>query len=349
MSPLIRLPKYALILVSFFVLSAGTFYAGSKFHVPWYGALDFTNYYEMTVNPYDNDAISPHAYRVLTTTIAHYIYRSGFFYESSLTPYKDNYLIYQDIVYDPSVLSALIFTNYIFLALAAFCIYLSVTLKIAQTDIKGRLIAIGLPALLFLSLSTNVHGYAGLTEGATMFGVSLLCYLALANRLIPYLIICVLSITQRELIPLILFLYISSISRQERKFYFMAASGVAFALYFLLRSYLQIPGNEGQTQFSTLLSNIFSFSLDKDFIFQAILANNIPIFVLIISVCIGFRDFKPFIPFVVVATVLFILGIATGIGNNVGRIINMATPILLIGMADAIRTSLETQHQHSKG
>ncbi|MBL6726872.1 MAG: hypothetical protein ISP77_03410 [Methylophilaceae bacterium] len=344
-----RLSKYLLILISYFVLSAGTFYAGSKFHVPWYGGNDFNQYYQMTVNPYDNDAISPFAYRVLTPTIAHYIYRSGFFYESSKTPYKDNHLIHQGVVYEPSVLSALIFTNYIFLALAAFCIYLSVTLKIAQTDIQGRLIAIGLPSFLFLSLSTNVAGYAGLTEGATIFGVSLLCYLILTNRLVSYSIICVFSITQRELLPLILFLYISSISRQERKFYFMAASGVAFAFYFLLRSYLQIPGYEGQTQFSTLLSNIFSFSLKKDFILQAILINNIPIFVLIISVCIGFRNFKPFIPFFVVATALFILGIATGIGNNVGRILNMTTPILLIGMADAIHTSLKTQRQHSKG
>ena len=202
-----RLGKDFLILIALFVLSAGVYYSGTKFHIPWYGANDFSQYYQMTLNPFDNDVGSPFAYRMFVPVIAHFIYESGLFYESSLTPYKDYYLSHRGIDYEPSILSAIIFTNYIFLALAAFFTYKSTKVIFAQSNHTDHIMPVMLSSLIFLSFSTNVHGYAGLTEGGALFLVSLLCYLALKNYLILFSLICISSILGRELIPLVLKIY----------------------------------------------------------------------------------------------------------------------------------------------
>jgi hypothetical protein len=69
---------------------------------------------------------------------------------------------------------------------------------------------------------------------------------------------------------------------------------------------------------------------------QAILANNIPIFAGLLAIYFGGKHLKPFVPYVIIIVILSVLGIATGIGNNVGRILNIATPILVICLAEMI-------------
>ena len=330
------LKKDCLILIAFFALSAGVYYAGAKFHVPWYGGSDFNQYYQMTLNPFENSAQSPWAYRLMVPALAHFIHESGVFYDSKLTPYKDHYLSYNGVDYEPSVLSAIIFTNYIFFALAAFFAYKSAKIIFVEYNVMDEIMPIMLPSLIFLSLSTTVHGYAGLTEGGSFFLISLLCYLALKNNLALFSLTCFASILSRELIPLVLLVYVFFGSAQKRRFNFIIVSLLAFILYFVLKSYFQIPGNEHQTELNSLIVNLLTFSVNKEFFMQAILANNIPIFVGILVVYCGVKDLKPFIPFAIITIILIFLGIVTGIGGNVGRIINLTTPILIIGLAEII-------------
>lgn len=331
-----RIIKDLLILISFFCLSAGVFYGGAKFHVPWYGANDFDAYYKMTAEPFNNSATAPFAYRVLTPTIAHFVEKSEIFYDSKITPYKNHYLFHDGQTYRPSTLSALIFSNYIFFALAAFFLYKTFSALLGSENIRDRMIALGSPSLLFLSLSTVVHGYAGLTEGGSIFFVSILCYFMVKNRLFLFFVFSVLSVLQRELIPLVLLMYTLFSSQFPNRLNFAIVSLGAFLLYFAVKAYFQIPGNEHQTQAVSLLSNILSFSINKEFFLQAVLANNIPIFLALAAIAVGHRNLKPFIPFVLTFIMLATLGIATGIGNNVGRILNLTTPLLLIGVALAI-------------
>jgi hypothetical protein len=330
----VTLKKDFLILIAFLTLSAGVYYAGAKFHVPWYGGNDFKQYYQMTLNPLNNNSQSPWAFRLIVPMLAHLILKSGMFYESGITPYKDHYLNHMGIDYEPSILSAIIFTNYIFLALAAFFIYKSTKLIFDQAEYTDKVMPVMMPSLLFLSFSTTVHGYAGLTEGGSLFFISFLCFLALKNNLILFIFTCFLSIFNRELIPLIMLIYVFFSSAQKRRPYFVITSILAFTIYFTLKSYLQIPGNEHQTDMNSLISNVLTFSVNKEFFMQAILANNIPIFVGVLIIFYGVRNLKPFIPYAIIIIILFILGIATGIGYNVGRILNLATPILIIGLAE---------------
>lgn len=342
-----RLGKDFLILIALFVLSAGVYYSGTKFHIPWYGANDFSQYYQMTLNPFNNDVGSPFAYRIFVPVIAHFIYESGLFYESSLTPYKDYYLSHRGIDYEPSIISAIIFTNYILLALAAFFTYKSTKVIFAQSNHTDHIMPVMLSSLIFLSFSTNIHGYAGLTEGGSLFLISLLCYLALKNYLILFSLICISSILCRELIPLVVTVYLVFASAQKRRSYFIIVSALAFMMYFALRSYFQIPGAEHQTDLNSLISNLLTFSLTKAFFMQAILANNIPIFAGLLAIYFGGKHLKPFVPYVIIIVTLSVLGIATGIGNNVGRILNIATPILVICLAEMI-CCLRPQPENTK-
>ncbi len=340
------LKKDLLMIMAFFSMSAGVYYAGAKFHIPWFGGNDFEQYYQMTLYPFDNNALSPWAYRVMLPSIAHLIYKFGLFYEPNRTPYKDNYLSFDGIDYEPSVLSAIIFTNYIFLAFAAFFIYKSIKIMFDQASLRDGLTPVILPSLIFLSLSTTVHGYAGLTEGGTFFLVSFLIYLVLKNNLFLFSLMCFASILCRELIPLVLFVYILFSSVHERRLKFLIFAALAFIFYFIMKSYLQIPGNESQTDFPSLIANILTFSVTKEFFMQAILANNIPIFVVLLAISNGFKNLKPFLPFIAVIIILTFLGIAAGIGNNVGRILNIATPLLIIGLAEMVckvKTSIRTK------
>jgi len=322
-----------LVIAAFMALSAGVYYSGAKFHVPWFGSNDFNQYYMMVSDPFDNDALSPWAYRIFSTTVAHYVHQSGFFYDSAITPYKEYYVSHNSVDYDPSILSALIFTNYLFFTIAAFFLYKSIRLVFDDVELEDVTTSFLLPSLIFLSLSTVVHGYAGLTEGAGVFFVSILLYLYLKNYLILFFVVSVVSVTSRELVPLILILYLLVSSGTQRSKY-LITSGIAFASYFAMRFLFQIPGNEYQTNPSSLIENILNFELSKDFFMQAILANNITFFTVLLIISHGLKGIRCFLPYMLAISILTVLGIATGIGNNVGRILNLALPLLVIGLAN---------------
>jgi hypothetical protein len=291
----------------------------------------------MSDTPLSGDIESPYAYRIITPTLTHFFEKSGVFYEPRQSPYKDNYLEHNGEVYRPSILSAMIFVNYIFFSLAAFFIYKSFALILDNERGGARIASFCVPSLLFLSLSTVVHGYGGLTEGVSIAMVSALCYFLLSDRFILFSITCILSIFQRELVSLIMILYLLSVLRDIKYLKFFLVATAAFSIYFLLRAILQIPGSENQTNLASMVEYLTDFSLTRDFIFQAIISNNIPFFIIISTILIGCRDFKPLLPYFLIAVVLFILGIATGIENNVGRILNLGTPILLICFAQILK------------
>lgn len=322
-----------LAIAAFMALSAGVYYSGAKFHVPWIGANDYQQYYMMASNPYDNDALSPWAYRVIPTTIVHYVHQSGFFYDSRVTPYKEHYISYNGVDYDSSVLSAFIFTNYLFLGIAAFFLYKSIRLVFKRVELKDEITSFLLPSLLFLSQSTIVHGYAGLTDGAGLFFVSILLYLYLKNYFVLFFVVSIISVASRELVPLILIFYLL-VSPGTQRLKFFIACGIAFASYFAMRLLLQVPGNEHQTNPSSLIENIFNFDLTREFFLQGILANNITFFAVLLLILHGLKGIRCFAPYMLAILSLTMLGVATGIGNNIGRILNLALPLLIIGLAN---------------
>jgi hypothetical protein len=324
------------IIWALFFLGLGVFYAGSKFNVPWYGSNDFRHYSKMVENPIDAEVRAPFGYRVITPMAAHLVWRSGLYYESARTPFKDKFTSFDGVLYDPSILSALIFTNFLFLIFAALFLIEALAVSIPRETLsRGYLEEVVFGGLVFLSFSTVIFGFAGITEGGTLFFVALLLYLHKADKPFLFLVVVMLSALQRELIPIVMLVYLLTLDPRRNKF-FVASAGVAFIVYLLIRRQLSLPGHEGQLQLASYLENFSSFSLTKEFVLQGLLANNLPIAFLALVGLYRSRELGRFIPYFIVITVLLILSIGTDIGPNTGRILNIALPVFLLALGELV-------------
>jgi hypothetical protein len=326
------------LLLIFAFMGLGVFYNSSKFHVPWYGGQYFAKYSQMVEAPFSADAGSPFAYRIVTPLIAHLVEKSGVFYRSK-GPFGDGFLEYEGRTYSARILSALIFTNYLLLVGGAFLLSLIIGATLRDRDRRMAVTAQVLaPGALFLALSTNVHALAGLTEGGSIFFICLLLYLLHRRNFVLFAVIAVLSIAQRELIPMLFFVYILASARIDDRWRYLAACAGAALLFFAVKFVaFPIAGNEHQTDISAFLANYSLSAFSGEFIKQAILANNILFAAILLAMLVGTpaSALRRLAPFAAAFLFLAVLGIGAGIGNNVGRILNLALPMLLIGMVDA--------------
>lgn len=335
-----------------FFLGLGVFYSGAKFHVPWYGGNDFAEYSLMVEAPLQNEAPAPFAYRILTPALGSALHSVGLYYDSPDRPYTTGLQSYNGKSYSSSVLSALIFANFLLLVLGAFI--LTETMLLAEGTRRmqnAEFLAIAVSALIFLSLSSVVHGMGGLTEGGSLFFVSLLLHLNRRRWFAVFAVVTLLSVLQRELIPIILGTYIASTAfltggRAElrARMPYIVACIVAFGLYLVLRKVIPIEGNAHQMTAGAYLSNILAFRPSKQFLFQGVLANNLVWGLLLFGVFFHRERWKLFVPFALVVAMLTFLGIGANIGNNLARILNLATPILLLAVFSALTPSTEPDH-----
>jgi hypothetical protein len=317
-----------------FFIALGVFFAASKFNVPWYGSNDFRHYSVMVELPFSNDVRAPFGYRIVTPTLAHVVWRSGVFYQPSTTPFKDKFLVYQGVKYSSDILNALIFTNFFLLVAAAF--FLIASLKGSAADRDQRLSPIAetmLGSMVFLSFSTVVFGFAGITEGGTLFFVSLLLYLHRAQMLGWFFVVILVSAFQRELISVVMFVYLVTLGARENRSY-LAAALLSFSVYLIARSWIALPGHEDQLQLSSYFENVQNFSVDRDFFLQVIIAQNLVWAFLIILFFWQRESLPAFIPYFSVIAVLLTLSIGADIGPNAGRILNIALPIFLLTLGN---------------
>ena len=332
-----QIKKNILIFLAYFFISLGIFYSGSKYHIPWYGSGDFANYSLMTTKPFDNDVQAAFAYRFITPTAAHYIYRYGLFYAPEKTPFKDNYSKQNEVFYDPSSLAALIFTNYLFLTLAAVFTYITITKKIKKNDLVADTIALGLPILIYLSFSTIAHGFNGLTEGGSLFFISLLAYLFHEKKLIIFGTFVLLSVWQREVIPIIIFVYILFAPVKIKKYAYLILSLTAFISYLIIRKkFWPLPGSEDQLIFTAFYKNFFLLGFSKEFFFQGILANNLIFFVFFSYIILGLKNIKFLFPYIMVVLIMIPICIGIGSSNGIARILNIASPLLVLCLGELL-------------
>jgi len=320
------------ILFFYFLLATGVLYSSVKFHVPWYGSNDFAVYYEMVENPFNNNAGAPYGYRIFTPTIAHFVEQSGIFYKPNNTSFNDFMTTYEGNTFDSKTLYALIFTNYVLIVFSMF--FLNKTLHILRPNLTRNQVNTFLPIGLILSTSTLAHGLNGLTEGGSLFIISLCCYLIYRNQLSLFIVAIIFGMFQRELIPLIFFIFCFF----QKKTKYLIVSLLVFSLYFFIRYLFPLPGFEEQLELSAFIKNLSNFQLSKDFIFQVILSNNI---ILASLIWLSFGKIGKVInlntiSFMAIFSILLIISIGTGIGNNAGRILNMTTPFLLLFLPNFI-------------
>jgi len=331
---MIFLKKNAFYSIIILLISYSSFYYSYKFSNPDLVNPDYYKYENMVTAPFDYSATtSPFVYRQITPFIASLIYQSGIYYHT-------------EIAFDCSpegqrIFFSLILSNYLGLILTMLVI-IAFMRNIYQTQ--------SIPTLffpVFLIISSFGFLFSGLSaqaEGWTYLFNALIFYFLKKENLILMAACMLLSIFQKEISSIFFsayaFFYLGltyfkskTISRTYT--ITLAISILSFVLYILMRTVIvPIQGFGQQLSASYWLDTLISSSLNLDFIKQGIFSVGI-IFIFIVyrlwlrkTSKLKF-DTELMVVFLSVIS-LYMIGLVTGVGNNIGRIVSSFAPVLVL-------------------
>lgn len=337
----------ALRLLIFSVLSYGLVYFSYKYFVPMQGGGggDFFTYAYMYQNPLvfsSSQVSSPFVYRQLSAIITHIIYllaKSGLYLDPPGFGILFRSQDISQIVYFAGIVS-----NYIALVLCAW----GVSLAIDEFDQElPEIYSLSGGILCFLSVHSQQHILTGLTEGWSWVLIAFGFLFYLRRSRIGLSIILSLSVIQREIILVIfgifafvtIFLDVKDMDRiqwDEIRFelYVFTLSVVGFSIYILMRTVLiPVPGAESQLTASVLLTNLLSPDITLKLLLSTFYVQNI-LFLYIFGglwLFINYGSFnvdRHFFYHIIFSFIgILIIGLAAGIGNNIGRISGLLTPL----------------------
>lgn len=192
-----------------FILCYPMLFYVHKYAVPWTGMDDFTSYHQMVLRPFTFDDIpAPFSMRRLTPLIAHLVMEMGLIYPNEI--WFEHFLIHQGRSYSKDVFWALLFTNFLGVALAGGVVYSAAarfdSIPDYATDRPSErvLSGYGLLALSLFLLAGNTIFYviAPLVDGWTCLFAVLIVILARRTDRFSYLALplILLSVFQRELL-----------------------------------------------------------------------------------------------------------------------------------------------------
>ena len=319
----------------YLLLSSGLFYFAYKFYQPTHGGNDYFQYYPMYLRPLDlHVAQQPWAYRQVSAVLTHLIYRFG--------PYYHPQVFFSKPGYDQRVFFAALLTNY--LALAACAAVTTMAAERLRPN-GGAAAPMFAGALCYLSFFAQQSGMGPITDGVAwlLLAVGFLGYLR--RSLVIVGVVMALSIFERELIPLMIGAIAGVdlvLSREQRRFdvSVIVLCAAAVALYLGMRGiWAPVQGKTLQLQLGigARMVSLWRSFVNRDVLVQGFLSQNLLI-LLGINVMWRWRQGRgapgpsPQLTRLVVglyaaAAVLVVVSYFAMIGQNVGRILAMLTPI----------------------
>jgi hypothetical protein len=214
-----------------------------------------------------------------------------------------------------------------------------------MTQTTGGIFPLLSGMICLLSFHSQSVIITGLTEGMSwlLLTAGVLAYLG--RRSISVAIIVVFSLIQRETIIIVfgciaIHALISGYRDYCMNINLLLWAMVSALAYIILRNFSGISGNEHQTDPQTIILTIGSFHLSKDIIFQGLVSQNILIaYVTTLAFDVQKTEDQIFWLKTILLSffALFVVGIATGIGNNIGRICGILTPIGAALMATTLQ------------
>jgi hypothetical protein len=309
-----------------------------KYYDPFIGGGDdFSVYYSMYENPLSNDTEAPRGYRLFGATVTHLIYKANIYYHTEISFQHDDY--------DQRIFFAALLSNYIALLLCGIICSIIVGRKIDRQDDLFPFIA---GILCFLSFHTQYVIITGINDGWSWFLVAL-AYLAYERKsILLFSVVMVLTIIQREIIPLIflimaIFDFLSNRKQHSSvkfEIYAITASLLSMAGYLLIRTIVfPLPGYEFQYSVGSYLKYFVEFFSGEykfgygDFFLQSFVTQNILILFLITSLLkMGKYVINDRLELAKIGAFLFvIIGLSIGVheNNNTGRMINNLNPVMI--------------------
>ena len=331
--------------VVFLVLASyGILYFSYKYYLPWPGHNDFDQYHPMYLHPLDfTQAEAPFIYRQFSAVITNVVYRTGIFYPNEIQ--------FSTPAYEQRVFFSVLLSNYVALLLTAIVVG-NMIIHITKSDSIFPPLIGGL--LCFTAFFTQKGVITEMTEGWSWFLVTIGFYAYLRRNLWLILPVLFVSIFQRETIPIVfgvlaaLDLLASFRDQQVNLFYkwTFASSLLAFVGYLLVRTVLLPVGGEYESQLNAAsmianLTNLLTAGFSSTLFFQGIITQNT--FLIFGLTTLIFAIFQRkrglahvltqksyFLQLSCAMLVLDLVGLAAGIGNNIGRIAAILTPITAI-------------------
>lgn len=337
------------------LISYQMFWINYTYGIPQKGWNDFFRYSNMVGNTGNFEVtISPFIYRQLTPALVTIVQKLGLFYNKDIM--FDYFNNYQGIVYSKNIYFSYLFVNWLALCLTGATIYLHFFLKERSLLSIGGILGI---AFLLLSWGAQVFALSPENEGVSWLIIILIYVLAFhgikkAEILISILLI--ISLFQRELISIMFFVIFATqllyntaspsfaILNARRSLICSLMCAVTMTVYFLFFYIIDPhPGYANQRHLSAIIKGILSIPsllTSVEYVRNAFLTLNAVFIWSIISVIaiVKFKlktDIGVVISILITLTALFIIGNAAQIGNNIGRILSLVTPIL------ALQTSVQ--------
>ena len=269
-------------------------------------------------------ANAPFVFRQISAVLTYGIYKLGFYYP--------NGIMFNEAGYDQRIFFAALFSNYLCLVATAWIAGLIVSQLTGSSSLTYQLMA---GFLCFLSFHVQSVLITGLTEGASWLLMTAAFLAYIKRNMLILMIILLVSVLQRETI-LIAFASIAFMvwileptSRRYNGGVFIW-SIICFAAYLSLRKFTGVTGYEQQMQVNLFFNQLVSFHFTKEILTQVGFSQNV-FFIYMLLALVTFkavpeqRFWMPVLLFAI--TILFLVGVVTGIGNNMGRICGIFSPI----------------------
>ena len=332
--PFAGLARFAARFGGYLLLSSGLFWFAYKFYQPAYGGTDYFKYYPTYLHPLDlRVAPAPFVYRQLSAVVTNLVYRFG--------PYYDPQIFFSRPGYDQHVFFAAMLTNYLALAACA-----------AVTAVAAERLRPGAPtvpllagAFCYLAFFAQASGMGPITDGMAWLLVAIGFFGYVSRSLAVVGVVLALSIVERETIPVMIGAIAGAhvvMSREQRRFdvIVVALSIAALAVYLGMRMiWAPVAGHAEQTHIGGLVRALSDWrsQVNTDVLLQGYASQNL---LILLGLTLAWRWLRrgrtPPLPAAIrrlivglfaAAAALAVVSFLTMIGQNVGRIIAMLTPV----------------------
>lgn len=320
-----------------FLMSYGMFYFALRYYNPIIGGIDYLSYANMIVKPFDYQATSsPFVYRQFSTFIASIFYK--------LNIYKDIGISFGENLTEKKIFFSAILSNFIAILFTSI-----LTIRILDKQIGKSLIpSLFATLLLIFSFGSINYVFTGLVEGWTWFFVLAAYYAYLKKDLRLFAIILLISIFQKEIVVIAytLFFFYRYIDTKLKKtkdntyIKMLVISITSFVLYIIIRKVIfPTSGYENQLKVNYLISSLTSTTIKPEMILNYVASQNLILIYIAssISFCVilqkSVKEMRMFIDtkgIIISSILLTFIGLSLNIGNNLGRILLIFSPIWVI-------------------
>tara|TARA_E500000331_G_scaffold357293_1_gene418542 strand:+ start:795 stop:1886 length:1092 start_codon:yes stop_codon:yes gene_type:complete len=335
-----NLNRFVFYFVVYALITYPLFYFAYKFNLPKFGSSDIYHYLRMYQDPFNFSAADgPFVYRQLSAAIVHLVVKSGFYYDAQIS--------FSDPNFSQRFYFAAILVNWVCLLIGS-C-FISTYFEKKKDGFDNKVLIILVFVIFFLTFSTLFHGLSESPDGVSV-ALVMGCYVAYKYKSVfIFGFLLFISIFQRELIsPMFGTVILVTIAYKfysrapvERSLIWMFLFSILCSLTYLVIRMIVFPdvsGNhDNQISISDSLFYLTNTTFNLDFFRQVFLTQNFLILTLFL-----YFFFVPRVDRIndkilsadlrAVLSVFFclvFLGLAAGIGNNIGRILMYGAPFYM--------------------